>query len=351
MDDTRLSVLDHLEEMRVRMLKSIACVLILFPIFYYFSQPTIEWLLDSFCPQVGQLHFMQPMELFFTRLKVGGVMAVATAYPYIALHIWGFVAPGLYRNERYYVSRFVFVSTGLFLLGAGMALFLVYPMVLRFAVGMATDKITPMLQLRYVVNLASMLMLGFGLMFQLPIVVYLLAVMELVSLDSMKKARPIVVVVIFAASAILTPPDVISQCALGFPSLLLFEISLFFAGRALRNKRRRETEQETAEREEAETCPTEDAAAPPPASPDIPPEAAAEPAAEPMPGNDENDPEQRPNELETADYVPQADEDDWEQWYEHVDEEDFSLESIHKPKVQPGEPDPYDEGPAGSGLV
>jgi len=299
-------------------------------------------------------------------MKVGAVMAVAAGYPYIALHIWRFVAPGLYKNEKHYVSRFVFVSTALFMVGAGAALFLVYPLVLRFAVGMATEKITPMLQLRYVVNLAAMLMLGFGVMFQLPIIVYLLAVTELVSLDMMKKARPVVVVVIFAASAILTPPDVISQCALGFPSLVLFEISLVLARRALRITRKREEEEEK-ENDEEDNAGNNDPGPPAGSSPEDDPDPAdMDPisgAALALTTGDSMLPDadtdmspaapggETPTTTEGQVVEQPAGDGSWERWYDNVCDYDYPQESAAKPVVQPGDPDPYSSGPAGSGLV
>ncbi len=256
MDDSKLSVIDHLEEMRIRILKCLVCVALLFPLGYRFSQPIIEWVKQTFFPEVEQLVYLQPMELFFTRIKVGFILAIAVSFPYIAFHMWLFISPGLFKHERYYISRFVLVSTLLFCLGASFALFFIYPTVLRFSLGMASSDITPMLHVKGVINLAAMLMLGFGVMFQLPILVYTLAVTELISLDTMRKSRPIVVVVIFVASAILTPPDVISQLAMGIPSIILFEASILFSALSLNKKKRRE------QRDEAERDTEDDPAQP-----------------------------------------------------------------------------------------
>lgn len=251
MDDTKLSVIDHLEEMRVRILKCLVCLCVLFPLGYACSQPAIEWVKRTFCPEVKQLIYLQPLELFFTRIKVGFIMAIIAGFPYIAFHLWKFISPGLYKRERHYISRFVFVSSFLFLTGASFALFFIFPTVLRFAMGMASSDIAPMLHVKSVINLAAMLMLGFGVMFQLPILVYTLAVTELVSLETMRRSRPVVVVVIFVASAILTPPDVVSQLAMGIPSLFLFEVSLLVSAMALRRKHQREAAEKQAEEAEA----------------------------------------------------------------------------------------------------
>ncbi len=124
---------------------------------------------------------------------------------------------------------------------------------MRFSYGMATNSIKPLLTVNSVVYLAVMLMLGFGVMFQLPIVIFFLALSGLVSLDTIRKSRPYFIVIIFIVSAIMTPPDIISQIAMALPSWLLFEISLLFARAALRKKKAKE-EAEEAERQQEEAA-------------------------------------------------------------------------------------------------
>ncbi|MBN2450985.1 MAG: twin-arginine translocase subunit TatC [Lentisphaeria bacterium] len=366
MDDTKLSVLDHLEEMRLRMLKCIACVVILFPLCFMFCDEVINWFLNTFCPSVNEVQTLQVMELFFTQMKVGVILAVILAYPVLAYQTWRFVAPGLYKKEQYYISRCVFLSTALFVIGAAFALFVVFPMVLRFGLGMASGKIVARPQLRSVINMASMLMLGFGVMFQLPIVVYVLAVTEIVSLERMRKARPIIVVVIFTLAAILTPPDVISQCALGFPALFLFEISLWVSARALRKKHEREAEERRAEEAleaaEAKAAAEAAAATPPLPAAEAPEQPAAAAAAEPaaqaavLPDADGVMPGTPTTADAAAEHDPYANPDDegedWEEWYGNVDDGwNDAQHGLPKGSLPPGAPDPYDDGPAGSGQV
>ncbi len=277
-DDTRLSILDHLEELRGRLLKSIAAVALFFPLCWYFCGDVIDWFLEVACGDLPKVQTLAVMELFFTEMKVSFFMALVLAYPVMAFQAWRFVAPGLYRHERYYVSRFVVASTALFIAGAEMALFLVFPKVVRFGAGMARGKIEVAPQLSSVISLAGWLMLGFGVMFQLPIVVYLLAITGLVSVDTMRKARPIVVIAIFTLAAILTPtPDVVTQCALAIPSYLLFEASILFTQVAVRRKHRREEEEKRREEEEQRQRLAGDQ--PPPPPPDQPPPQGAAPAA------------------------------------------------------------------------
>jgi len=251
-DDTRVSILDHLEELRGRLLKSIAAMAVLFPVCWFFCGDVINWFLEVVCADLAKVQTLAVMELFFTQMKVSFFMALVLSYPIIAFQAWRFIAPGLYRHERFYVSRFVVVSTALFATGAELALFYVFPRVVQFGASMAKGKIEMTPQLSSVISLAAWLMLGFGVMFQLPIVVYLLAITGLVSVATMRKARPVVVIVIFTLAAILTPtPDVVTQCALAIPSYVLFEASILFTDFAVRRKRRRE--EEGKRQEEAES--------------------------------------------------------------------------------------------------
>lgn len=176
------------------------------------------------------------MALFFTRMKLGLVYACLFAFPVIAYQSWRFIAPGLYHKERYYITRLSGVSTLLFLVGVAFSLFGVFPALMRFAYGMSTADIAPMLQVGSVVSMATLLSLGFGLMFQLPIVVFFCVISGMISLEAMRKARPFIVLVIFVLAAVLTPPDVVSQLCMGLPTWLLFEISLIAVARYARKK-------------------------------------------------------------------------------------------------------------------
>lgn len=264
MEDEKLSIIDHLEELRLRLLNCVLVIAVLFPLGYWLSQPGITWLLDTFAPAELDLHTFAMHEWFFLRMKMGFGMAVVGAFPVVAWQVWRFVSPGLYEHERHYMSRFVFVSTFLFFLGASFALFVVYPTVLRFFLGMQSDRVKGTWGVGNFVGMGTILMLGFGFMFQLPVVVYLLAVTEMVSLETMRRARPIVVVVVFMLSAILTPPDVVSQLMMALPAMLLFEISLVVSQRSVTRqvaeRRRREAEERRIEEEEKQQARAERAA-------------------------------------------------------------------------------------------
>ncbi len=363
-DDTKLSILDHLEELRGRLIKSLACIAVLFPLCWYFCADVLQWFLEVICVDLPKVQTLQVMELFFTEMKLSFFMALILAYPFLAFQLWRFIAPGLYRHERQYVLRFVLASTALFVVGAEIALLYVFPRVLQFGASLATGKIEMTPQLSSVISLASMLMLGFGVMFQSPIVVYLLAITGLVSVAAMRKARPLVVIAIFTLAAILTPtPDVVTQCALAIPSLLLFEVSLIFTDVAVRRKRRREQAKE--ERDGVQTPETVEPPAPP--TPPTPPTSQLQPLASaaaadvtaPVSSPPGLEPESETADLATArpDDVPNPEvsaeptgQPSWERWYGNLNP---GLPPVATPAPLPSLTTATvdDDGPVGSGQV
>ena len=370
-DDTKVSILDHLEELRGRLLKSLACIALLFPLCWYFCSDVLQWFLEVICVDLPKVQTLQIMELFFTEMKVSFFMALVLAYPFLAFQLWRFVAPGLYRHERQYVARFVLASSALFAIGAEFALMFVFPRVVQFGASLATGKIEMTPQLSSVINLASMLMLGFGVMFQLPIVVYLLAITGLVSVATMRKARPVVVIAIFTLAAILTPtPDMVTQCALAVPTCLLFEVSLIFTDVAVRRKQRRkqaEEEQQDSESMTVSTAPPPDPAAPPlslppPADPAVPDVTAPVPLpAEPATADEIAElSSPRPGEAPNYDAPDEPGaQTSWERWYGNVNAESTTEPQPATPPsaMTPASPalapsvTTDDDGPVGSGQV
>ncbi len=252
-DDPKLSLIDHLEELRKRIFVMLYVTVAMYVPGFYLAKPAIERLQKYGCPPDTELIYTAPMDWFFTQLSMGLVFALLFASPVIAYQIWKFVAPALFKHERVAISRVSGFSCFLFIFGIAFALLFIFPAIMRFSYGMQTENIKPQLRVDEVVYLAVMLMLGFGVMFQLPIVIFFLALSGLVSLDTIRKSRPYFIVAIFIVSAIMTPPDVISQIAMALPSWLLFEISLLFARAALRKKKAKE-EAEEAERQQEEAA-------------------------------------------------------------------------------------------------
>ena len=252
-DDPKLSLIDHLEELRKRIFVMLYVTVAMYVPGFYLAKPAIERLQQYGCPPNTELVYTGVMDWFFTQLSMGLVFALLFASPVIAYQIWKFVAPALFKHERVAISRVSGFSCFLFLFGIAFAGLFIFPAIMRFSYGMETENIKPLLRVDSVVYLAVMLMLGFGVMFQLPIVIFFLALSGLVSLDTIRKSRPYFIVIIFIVSAIMTPPDIISQIAMALPSWLLFEISLLFARAALRKKKAKE-EAEEAERQQEEAA-------------------------------------------------------------------------------------------------
>ena len=226
------SLISHLEALRKCLLRIFAAVALLFPVCFYLSPHVIELLVRWCCPpETGPLHYFTPLEVFFVQLKLALILALAAAYPWNVLQVWNFLLPALYRKERKALGWWIFFSSALFFGGIAFCIGLILPMLMRFSGSFATPGLQPMLGLAGFLSLAGWLMLAFGIMFQSPTVVLILVRLGLISADSLRKKRPYVMVAILVVAALLTPPDVISQILLALPTWLLFELSLYLAGR------------------------------------------------------------------------------------------------------------------------
>jgi len=223
------SFFGHLTELRTVFFKILVCVAVLFPACYCYTTPVLEWFIATSCPAGFELKYFSPMEPFFVEMKLAFIMALFIGVPYIAYQVWSFVAPGLYSNEKYAVSRFAFASWLFFGLGAFFSIRFIFPLVLKFSMGFQSEYIKANIGIQNFVSMATMMTVGFGLMFQFPIAVFLLVRTGLVKVETMRKHRPVIVIGILVLSALLTPPDVISQLMMGIPTYILFEGSLFFA--------------------------------------------------------------------------------------------------------------------------
>ena len=224
-----MTIIAHLDEFRSRLIRCLLVIAVLCILVYFFSQDMIEWLKKTFCPELKFIVFTRPLELFIIKLKVSLYMALVAAVPYISYEIWQFITPGLLKKERKLIIGYVLSSTFFFIVGGAFALFAIYPSVIRLSLEMSSEDIVPMITVESFISLAAMLVLGFGVMFQLPIIVYACVSQGIVTVKAMTKIRPYVIVIIFVISAILTPPDIVSQVAMALPSWILFEISLLCA--------------------------------------------------------------------------------------------------------------------------
>ena len=228
----------HLIELRQRLINSIIFLSILFVICYYFSDHIYGFLVDPYAQAVKnddierRLIFTALQETFLTYLKVSFFAAFFITSPFILIQIWKFIAPGLYEHEKSAITPYLIVTPILFLLGGMLVYYLKMPLAIKFFLSFESSGLNTNLpiQLEAKVNeylsLVMKLIFAFGLSFQLPVVLSLLARIGVVDSKFLKERRKYVVVIIFAAAAILTPPDPVTQIGLAIPLLILYELSI-----------------------------------------------------------------------------------------------------------------------------
>ncbi|MGB8274152.1 MAG: twin-arginine translocase subunit TatC [Alphaproteobacteria bacterium] len=233
-----MPLLDHLVELRNRLLYSVVGFLAAFVLCYVYSEQIFAFLVrplaDILHDQTGRrLIYTGLTEAFFTYVKVAMFGALFVSFPVVASQLWMFIAPGLYKNERKAFLPFLIATPVLFVMGAALVYFVVIPLAWRFFLSFETPGGPGALpiQLEAKVNeylsLVMTLIFAFGLCFELPVLLTLLARVGLVTSAQLASMRRYAIVIIFTAAAILTPPDVISQISLALPLLALYEISIF----------------------------------------------------------------------------------------------------------------------------
>ena len=232
------SFVEHLTELRSRLVKSIIYLFIFFIVCYFFAENIYNFLLSPYAEAVKDDQISRRMiftalhETFITYLKVAFFAAMFVASPIILTQIWRFVAPGLYKNEKKALLPYLVATPTLFLLGGMLVYYLIMPLAIKFFLSFETSaQLTNLpIQLEAKVNeylsLVMRLIFAFGISFQLPVLLTLLARVGFIDSEYLKKRRKYVIVIIFALAAILTPPDPITQIGLGIPLLILYELSI-----------------------------------------------------------------------------------------------------------------------------
>ena len=238
-DDEPMSILGHLNELRRRLFRIVIIVLLGFVAFYGVSEPLYGFLsapLQACMPEGSKLIYTSPQGAFFTYMKVALVASLFGTSPFSFYQLWAFIAPGLYREEKKAILPLAFCSSIFFLAGAAFCFFLVFPIAFQFFMGFATDTIVPMISVEEYLSFALKLLLAFGLVFEMPLFAYFLSRFGLLTPEFMRRTRRYAILVIFIVAAILTPPDVFSQCLMALPMLVLYEVSIYVSAVAYKKK-------------------------------------------------------------------------------------------------------------------
>jgi sec-independent protein translocase protein TatC len=225
MDDKKLTLVEHLEELRGRIIKSLVVFLLCTAGVYNFTPKVIPLLAKP----VKKLIFIAPQEAFITYIKVSLLLGFFLSSPFILYEIWKFIATGLMPRERRYILIFAPLSFIFFILGSCFAYFIVVPLGIRFLLGFANDFVTPMITISKYVSFVTMFVLIFGIVFELPLIILFLTKLNIVTPQFLRKKRKHMVVLIFILAALFTPPDVVTQLLLSFPLLLLYEMGVFLS--------------------------------------------------------------------------------------------------------------------------
>jgi len=225
-------LIEHLIEIRQRLIRSVLAVLICFIGLAYFandiytqvSQPLLDVM-----PSGASMIATDVAAPFFTPFKMAFMFALMLAFPIILHQMWGFIAPGLYSHEKKLAGPILFSSVFLFYGGIAFAYFVVFPIVFAFFTSVAPEGITIATDISSYLDFILKLFFAFGLAFEVPIVVFVSCWAGVTTVDTLKNKRPLVIVGAFVLGMLLTPPDVISQTLLAIPMWLLFELGLFLA--------------------------------------------------------------------------------------------------------------------------
>lgn len=231
-DDRPMGLMDHLSELRGRLVRCCVAVIVGFIACWAVVDPIFDALVDPLLkvlPDGSHAIYTTLPEGFFTRMHISFVAGVFVSSPVIFYQIWSFIAPGLYEDEKRHILPVAFMSAFFFVSGGAFCYFVVFPQAFAFFVSYATDSIVAMPKVSDYLSFVLKLILAFGLVFEMPLFAFFLARMGIITAELMRRVRRYAILGIFIVAAILSPPDVVSQLLMAAPMLVLYEISIYVA--------------------------------------------------------------------------------------------------------------------------
>ncbi|RPJ04365.1 MAG: twin-arginine translocase subunit TatC [Deltaproteobacteria bacterium] len=232
MDEKKLPLTSHLQELRKRLVLSFIAIGVGFILCYAFSDTLFAVIakpLIKVMPTGGTLVFTSVAEAFFTYMKVGFIGGLILVSPFVLYQVWAFVAPGLYQHERRYVIPFVLGGSFFFALGIFFAYSVALPYGFKFLLGFSTDFIKPFPSMKEYLSFTMKFLLAFGLVFEFPVVLVLLARIGVIDSKTLSRHRKYAILLIFVFAAVMTPPDLISQVLMALPLMALYELSILLS--------------------------------------------------------------------------------------------------------------------------
>jgi sec-independent protein translocase protein TatC len=222
----------HIAELRKRIIIIGIAILVAFFACFAVYEPILNWMMipvEAVLPEGSQMVAIEVQETFFTALKVAFFSGFLVSLPVIFWQMWLFIAPGLYENEKKFIFPFVFFATLMFLVGASFAYYIVVPFGFSFLINFGSTVVTVMPSIGKYVGFFTKLLFGFGIAFELPVITFFLSMVGLVDDRMLKEFFKYAIVLIFILSALLTPPDVLTQFLMAGPLILLYGVSILIA--------------------------------------------------------------------------------------------------------------------------